>query len=132
MARTAPLPVCKAFLICRQIKPPHLELIGQNNIYQNDRWPNGPTLGFFARLTGGHGEYTIEVQLQDMAGDVFWRNGPEWKWRPQSPLDTLEMGIHLNVVLPGPGNYSLVLTANGEELCREPYFARLPAPAVSP
>ncbi len=47
MARTAPLPVCKAFLVCRQIK---VQL--QNNVYANDRWPNGPTLGFFARLIG--------------------------------------------------------------------------------
>jgi hypothetical protein len=28
---------------------------------------------------------------------------------------------------PGPGDYMLVLAANGEELGREPFSARLPA-----
>jgi hypothetical protein len=125
MDRKPPLPVCKAFLVCRQIEGLHLELIGPNNCYVNRRFPNGCSLGFFAKLSGGHGEYTIEVQLHDKQGNVPWRDGPPESWRPQSPLQTLDVMVSLIPVFPGPGDYFLVLTANGEELGREPFAARL-------
>src|SRR5208282_3032811 len=127
MNRKPPNPVCKAFLVCRNINGETLTLIGQSNCYVNHRFPNGPPIAFFARLTGGHGDYTIEVQLQNKKGDVLWSDGPQNNWSPQSPLDTLDLTLtNLAPVFPGPGSYSLVLTANGEELGREPFYARLP------
>ena len=122
-----PMPICKAFLVCRNISGETLTLIGQSNCYVNHRFPNGFPLAFFARLTGGHGDYTIEVQLQDKHGDIFWRDGPPQSWCPKSPLETLDLTLNLTIVFPGPGDYVLVLTANGEELGREPFAARLPS-----
>jgi hypothetical protein len=124
MNRKPPAPVCKAFLVCRSIDGETLTLIGQSNCYVNQRFPSCLPLAFFARLTAGHGEYAIEVQLQDKNGDVFWRDGPPDSWCPQSPLHTLDLTLKLTTVFPGPGDYMLVLTANGEELGREPYAAR--------
>ena len=125
MDRKPPLPVCKAFLVCREIAGQMLTLLG-DNCYVNRRFPNGFPLSFFARLTGGHGEYQIEMQLHDSAGTVVWRDGPEETWRPESPLDRVDVTLTLTPIFPGPGDYSLVLTANEEELEREPFFARLP------
>jgi hypothetical protein len=130
MTRKPPLPICKAFLVCSELNGNKLTLIGQSNRYVNHRFPNGLKLGFFARLTGGHGEYTIEFQLHDQNGEVCWRDGPP-PWRAKSPLQTLEIPLHYTVVFPGPGDYSLVLTANGEELSREPFHVELPRTAPS-
>jgi hypothetical protein len=131
MNRMPPVPVCKAFLVCLKIVENTLTLIGKSNCYVNRHFPNGLPLAFFARLTGGHGEYTIEVHLQDRQGNVFWRDGPEGRWCPQSPLDTLDLSLSYTPIFPGPGDFLLVLTANGEELGREFFGARLPATAIS-
>jgi hypothetical protein len=125
MDRKPPVPVCKAFLVCRKIVGETLTLIGQSNCHVNRRFPSGVPLAFFARLSGGHGQYAIEVQLQDGSGTVVWRDGPPEPWSPRSPLDTLDVVLNLIPVFPGPGTYSLVLTANGEELGREPFAAQL-------
>jgi hypothetical protein len=128
MNRKPPMPICKAFLVCRDINGEVLTLICQSNCYVNQHFPNGTPLAFFARLTGGHGEYVIEMQLQDKNGDVFWRNATPDLWCPQSPLATVDLVLkNYTPVFPGPGDYMLVLTANGEELGREPFRARLPS-----
>jgi hypothetical protein len=125
MDRNPPAPVCKAFLLCRQIAGETLTLVGQSNCYVNRRFPGGHPLSFFARLKGGHGRYALEVQLHDGDGNVLWRDGPPDPWCPESPLDTLDLVLSLIPIFPAPGDYSLVLTANDEELGREPFFARL-------
>ncbi len=119
MSRRPPLPLCKAFLACHKIEGDTLTLLGQKNCYQSRHFPNGCPLSFFVRLTGGHGEYAIEVQLQNSHGEVFWRDGPPQPWTPQSPLATLDLRLNLIPVFPGPGDYAFVLMANGEELSRE-------------
>lgn len=47
----------------------------------------------------------------------------------KSPLDTLEVKLPIFPVFPAPGNYSLVLVVNGEELEQESFAARLLVPA---
>jgi hypothetical protein len=130
MSRNPPVPVCKAFLICRQIVEHTLTLMGAN-CHVARRFPSGLPVAFFARLRGGHGQYAIEVQLQNGTGDVLWRDGPADLWSPQSPLDTLDLVLNYIPIFPGPGDYSLVLTANGEELSREFFAARLMQAPVS-
>jgi hypothetical protein len=125
MERKPPVPVCKAFLLCRQINGDTLTLIGQSNCFVNRCFPGSLQLAFFARLRGGHGSYTIEVQLQDDSGQVVWRDGPPQRWTPISPLDTLNLSLNLLPVFPAPGHYFFVLTANGEELDRESFSARM-------
>jgi hypothetical protein len=125
MDRKPPAPVCKAFLVCREIAGRTLTLMG-DNCYINRRFPNGLPMAIFARLTGGHGEYELELQLYDRAGNVVWRDGPEEKWLPTSPLDVLDVPWTIMPIFPGPGDYCLVLAANDEELAREPFYARHP------
>jgi hypothetical protein len=43
-------------------------------------------LGFYARLTSGHGAYHVEVLLQDKSGAVVWREGPPEAWPMSEPL----------------------------------------------
>ena len=63
--------------------------------------------------------------MQDANGNVPWRGKADHLYGMRSPLDTLEITLHARPVFPGPGNYSLVLVANDEELCREPFSTRL-------
>jgi hypothetical protein len=125
MDRKPEPPICKAFLVCRQIVGETLTLIGQSNCHVNRRFPSGQPLAFFARLKNGRGRYAIEVQLQDADGAVLWRDGPPAPWSPASPLDTMDITLNLVPIFPGPGDYSLVLTANDEEIGREFFAARL-------
>lgn len=128
--RTLPEPICKAFLVCRQVKPPFLELIAQNNIFVSRYFPSSCNIGFWTRLTGGHGEYLLEVELRDEEGTAYWKDGLQEIWRPESPRQTLEATMAFTPVFPKPGDYYLVLTANGQEIGREPYYARAPGSDV--
>jgi hypothetical protein len=124
MNRKPPAPVCKVFLVCRQIVGETLTL-AKGSCHVNHRFPSARPLAFFARLTGGHGPYLLEIQLQDGSGAVLWRDGPPEPWTPDSPLKTLDVTFNLLPVFPAPGDYVLVLTANEEEVAREPFSARL-------
>jgi hypothetical protein len=64
-------------------------------------------------------------------GAVLWRDGPPEAWSPASPLDTLDLTLNLVPIFPGPGDYLLVLTANDEEVGREPFYARLSPQAAT-
>jgi hypothetical protein len=124
MSRKPPAHVCKAFLIYSKIAGDTLTLIGDANCNVSARFPSGLPLAFFVRLGGGHGQDATEVHLHDGGGKVLWRDGPAAPWSPKSPLDTIDVSLTLIPVFPGPGDYSLVLTANDEELAREPFYAR--------
>jgi hypothetical protein len=124
MNRNQPLPLCKAFLVCHAIQGNILHLIGQDNRHFTQHFPSTRPLSFWARLTGGHGQYAIGVQLQTCDGTVVWRSGSLASWPSGSPLQTAEVPMHALPVFPAPGDYYLVLTANDEEIAREPFFVR--------
>jgi hypothetical protein len=119
-----PPPVCKAFLLCKSIVGDVLTLLGQANCHVARQFPSSCTIAYFARLKGGHGPTTIELQLQNEEGEVVWRDGPAGQWVPASPLQAVEISLNVLPVFPRPGAYDLVLTANGEEVGREPFAAR--------
>lgn len=119
-----PPPVCKAFLLCKSIVGDVLTLLGQGNVHVARQFPSSRMVAFFARLKGGHGPTTIELQLQNEEGEVVWREGPWGPWVPDSPLQAVELTPNVLPVFPRPGDYDLVLTANGEEVGREPFAAR--------
>ncbi|HEV3144756.1 MAG TPA: hypothetical protein VGZ47_12775 [Gemmataceae bacterium] len=71
-----PEPVCKAFLVCRQVatEPQSGEavLVGLPMDYSQRRFPAAAMVGFFARLTDARGSYEVEIQLRNADGDVVW------------------------------------------------------------
>jgi hypothetical protein len=132
MKNTPPLPICKAFLVCRRVdedrKIQDTVLIGLPRALHAYHYPCGASLGMFARCTSAHGDYRIEVQLQTPEGEIVWRDGPPQPWKLANPLEMYDLKLNFNVVFPGVGVYDIVLVANGEEVARQTFHAHLKQP----
>jgi hypothetical protein len=128
MDRKPPPPVCRVFLICRQIvedqKTKESVLIGQPTAIHHHIYPTAKLLAFFTRWTSAHGAYQVELQLQH-DGEVVWRDGPPQPWRMADPLGIYDLKVTVSVIFPQPGTYDLVLFANGDEIAREKFHAHL-------
>lgn len=128
MDRKPPPPVCRVFLICRQIvdeeKTNDSVLIGQPTAVHHHIYPTAKPLAFFTRWTSAHGDYQVELQLQD-EGAVVWRDGPPNPWRLSDPLEIYDIKVSASVIFPKPGAYEFVLFANGDEVAREKFHAHL-------
>jgi hypothetical protein len=123
-ARTLPALTCKIFAVCKQTKGQYsLELIGPDNRIIAREFPASCTLPIYIRLTNGHGEWEIGMQLVDDECAVHSYEVLK-VWHPESPRHTIEGPLTCHPVFPGPGDYFLVLTANGQEIGREPFYAR--------
>src|SRR5262245_9015643 len=132
--RKAPTPLCKSFLVCRQIVQgpvvPDFSLIGLTRHLSADTFPAAQPLGIFARLTSGHGAYRVEVQLQDMEGEVVWQDGPPDAWAMEDPLQAYDLLLkNMSLFCPRPGAYDVVLLVDGTEIARDKFFAHQTAPA---
>jgi hypothetical protein len=128
VSHTAPPPKLIAFVPCWDIqedKAGGVRLTGLPLSFTSHHFPAATTMGFFARLTDGHGRYALEVQLHNEEGDIVWRDGPPEPWVADDPLTlhTLMMR-HLNPVYPGPGIYYFVLAANDVEVARQRFIVK--------
>jgi hypothetical protein len=89
-------------------------------------FPAVADLSIYARCASVQGSYQLELQLQDLEGTVVWRDPLE---APLECGDPLLIGIlnlqHRGIFFPRPGKYELVLLANGDEVVRDVFFARL-------
>lgn len=127
MNRKPPAPVCLAFLVCDRItrnpKNGAIVLVGHPNSWQNDVFPAEMPGAFFARLSGGHGDYTIEVQLQNSEGEVIGRAvGPEVSM--PFPLERHDLTLDFCPTFPAPADYYFTLSANGEEIASQAFNVR--------
>jgi hypothetical protein len=124
-----PAPICKSFLTCRQVtadaKYKDTCIIGLRSNYEHHRFPASVRVGIFARLASAHGRYHVEIQVQTLEGEVVWREGPPEPWDLDDPLFTYDLKFNINLVFPAPAQYELVLLANGQELARERFQAKL-------
>jgi hypothetical protein len=55
----------------------------------------------------------------------MWREGPPDPWLLLDPLELYDLKMTVCVSFPKPGHYDFVLLANGEELARQPFPAKL-------
>jgi hypothetical protein len=129
MSRKPPIPICKAFLTCRQAIPDpkyhDLNLFGLRSYSHHHRYPAAVNVGIFARLTSAHGEYQLEIQVQSPEGEVVWKEGPPEPWTLDDPLKNYDLRFNITLVFPKPALYELVLLGNGEEIARERFNAKL-------
>jgi hypothetical protein len=131
-----PKPVCKAFLFCRQItqdqRTKETSLQGLTRYVMSSVYPTKTVLALFARWTSAHGDYQLELQLQDLEGNVLWREVPPTAWPMNDPLQAFDLILHnLEVEFPAAGKYDMVLLANGEEIIRDSFFAHRARERVS-
>jgi len=131
MERKPPTPTCKSFTVCRQtfqdVFTKEYMLLAPTHQIVTIAFPTVVNVSIFARMTSVQGTYQLEVQLQDLEGEVIWRHRLE---PPLTMNDPLAVGIlnlqNLGVYFPKPGKYDLVLLANNEEVVRDVFWALLP------
>ncbi len=130
-----PTPVCKCFLLCRQI---FVDTVRQDYTLVSPvhqifpaRYPVLEDLSVFARWSNAHGAYAIEVQLRNLEGDVLWRREMERPFETSDPLQVWLLTLsHLAIPIPKPGKYEVALLANGHEVAVDVLLAhrvRVPA-----
>jgi len=95
-------------------------------------FPSAQLLAYFAKLRSMRGKCVVWVQLQNEAGEVVWQSASVESPPMETPLQTLEVKLRIIPVFPAPGDYDLVLVADGEELEREEFKARLLVPTEPP
>jgi hypothetical protein len=122
-----PIPVCKAFLICRQIvEDPNTKeasLVGQPKEVRLANFPASRPFWFFARWTSAHGDYQVEMQVQTPDGEVVCREVIPKVLSMAEPLKMYDLRLQMFVIFPHAGMYDFILLANGEEVARQPFEA---------
>lgn len=124
-----PVPVCMAFLTFRTMAfDPNREedvFFGLPRAYWTRNYPSAFPLSFLIRCTSAHGDYSVEVQMQNSEGEVAWKDGPAILWPMHDPLEMYDLKINANVVFPAPGIYQFVLVLNREEVSRQRFHAKV-------
>ena len=127
MSNGKPDPVCKAFIVCRQVvtdpQSGEAVLVGLPMGHSHHRFPTAAVLGFFVRLADARGEYEMEVQRQNSSGEVVWRDGPPEPVVMDDPLMNYDLRLNLNVVFPAPGDYEFAVALNGRDVARQRFKA---------
>jgi hypothetical protein len=123
MSDNKPEPVCKAFLVCRQVatdpQSGEAVLVGLPMDYSQRRFPAAAMVGFFARLTDARGSYEVEIQLRNADGDVVWADALPRTLDADDPLMYYDLRLNLNVVFPGPGDYEFTLALGGDVVAQQ-------------
>src|SRR5262249_18270565 len=117
MGPRPPTPVCKAFLVCKQIfwdeGTGECVLVSPLHQVFTPRYPAVLDLSFFARWTNAHGRYRVELQLRDLEGRVLWREEMDKPFEVADPLRLVSLTLrHHHVRFPAPGKYEVALLAN--------------------
>jgi hypothetical protein len=126
-----PVPVCKSFVVCRQIICDQFTseyvILGPTHQVGSLMYPVVVPLSIFARFTSVQGSYFLELQMQDLEGNTVWRQIFEQPWELRDPLAVGTLLLHnLGIYFQKPGKYEWVLFANGDEVFRDVFFAALP------
>jgi len=107
MKNKPPTPICTAFLVCRGFATDNRiqddVLIGLPRAFWTRNFPGAYPLAFFIRCTSAHGNYPLEVQLQNAAGKVVWKYEKRESWEMPEPLEMYDMKVNANVVFPDDG-----------------------------
>jgi hypothetical protein len=123
-----PTPVCKCFLLCRQIfiDPVRQDYTLVSPVHQvfSPRYPLTEDLSVFARWTNAHGSYDVEVQLRSLEGNVLWNQAMEAPFQADDPLQVWIVPLHhLAMRILGPGKYEVALLASGQEVASDTLLA---------
>jgi hypothetical protein len=133
MRQQPPTPVCKAFLVCKQIFTDAVTkeclLVAPLHQVFAPSYPLVQDLAFFARWSNAHGSYSVEVQLRDLEGAVLWREQLPEPFPAADPLRVVPLTLrHFHVLFPAPGKYEFALLANGQEVAADVFLAHRTGP----
>jgi hypothetical protein len=138
MERKLPTPVCLNFVVCRQIVldqfTQEYHLLGLMHHVTVLDFPTVAMLSVYVECTAVPGTYALELQLQDLEGNLHWRHPYDGPFVSQDPLLVGIIALpNERIYFPKPGKYDLIFLANGEEMGRRVFWAFLATqPAVPP
>jgi hypothetical protein len=126
MQENLPDPICKAFLVCHRTTETddgESVLVGVPTAIRLAGFPAEVPLGFFARVTNARGEYSADVILETVDGELKWLGSmPGWL-KMHDPLMYYDLRLNLLVEFPAPGDYQFVLKMEGHEIARQRFKA---------
>ena len=137
MTPNPPVPVVKAFLLCREMFQDVLTkeyvLVGPTSDVRAPQFPWVAHVGVYVELTSGHGSYRPTLQLRDVTDRVVWTQTFEQPFLAQNPLRVAALAFfHVGMCIPALGRYDLVFLVNDQEIARRPVMVSLPSPPPAP
>jgi hypothetical protein len=123
--RRLPPPQAQAFVVCREIRQDdqtgEFILVGPVGHVPIPQFPASIRVSVYAHLTGGHGDYVIELQLRDAEGDAVWTWEARDPFPHPDPLVPAQLAFQaVNIEVPQAGRYDLVLLAGGDDIASQP------------
>jgi hypothetical protein len=124
-ANIAPLPVCKAILLCQHVdadEPGRLNLTGVvSNMFVGPLLV-APPIELFCQITDAIGRYRLVVEIHDLeANEIVGRSEP-------TEFEAIDPTMNLDVIMSvagiefrRTGLHDIVVFANGEEIDRKQF-----------
>jgi hypothetical protein len=128
MERKPPALTILTFLTCRerysrstQNGDEHVLVDPTVNFFSN-RYPMFRQLGFLVEFTNGHGEYVPCLELRDANEEIAGKRNVFKPFPAHDPRAVYSIHGASLVAIMQPGQYSLVLFMNDEEVARRPLW----------
>jgi hypothetical protein len=120
-----PPPQVQAFVVCREIRQDdetgEFILVGPVSHVPIPQFPASIRVSVYAHLTGGHGDYVIELQLRDAEGDAVCQWQPADPLTHPDPLTPAQLAFRaVTIEVPQAGRYDMVLLAGGDDIASQP------------
>jgi hypothetical protein len=121
----APLPICKAILLCREVvknESGDLSLSGLIGNFFVDQTMTAPPTELFCQLTDACGHYDVSVEVHDLsANEVIGRSEPQGV-DISDPLMSIDVILSIRwFQFKNTGLHDIVVFANGEEVDRKQF-----------
>jgi hypothetical protein len=123
MRKRPPQPGAQAFVVCREIFEDHHSgeyiLFAPRSAFRLPKLPGSIDFGVYAHLTELHGEYVLELRLEDSQGDIVWAVRADPPVAHDDPLMPHRFAFRdLSIPIETAGRYDLLLMTEGMEIAR--------------
>src|SRR5262245_34046692 len=123
MHRSPPLPLAQGFILCQRIyedrRTGDALLAALFNAISLKSFPARFPFSLTFFLVNGHGRYELDLELRGAGGGTAWKGNWGRVVSCPDPLTPHREIVHdVAPAFPEPGQYDLVLVANGEDLAR--------------
>jgi hypothetical protein len=123
MKKSPPQPAAQAFVVCREIFEDNHSgeyiLFGPRSAFRLPKLPGSIRFAAYAHLTELHGQYVLELRLEDSRGEILWDVRAEPPIKHDDPLMPHRFAFRdLSIRIEAAGRYDLLLMTEGMEIAR--------------
>ncbi len=116
----APLPVCKAILLCKQVAKDNsgsLNLTGLLGNFYVDQTLTAPPTELFCQITDAYGKYDLLVEVHDLKSNEVVGRSEATEIEVTDPLMSLDVIMSISKLkFQNTGLHDIIVFANGEEI----------------